>query len=100
MGKMKMKAIIEGKSRYSFKNDNGELVEGAKLFVTDGRVLNQENKVGKFTTEFKVPYAIFDQCEQVPGEYELSLEMKIGSTGEFSVNGVRYIGKNVEASTK
>lgn len=97
---IKQTVVIEGKSRYNFNNDQGENVKGAKLFVTDGQILSQENKVGKFTTEFKVPYEVFEQCHQVPGEYELSLTMKVGSEGQFSVNGVRYIGKNAEVATK
>lgn len=89
---------VEGKQRWNIPGENGQPATlGAKLFVTDGQLLNTTDKVGKFPTTFNVDYAIFDKVIQVPGKYELELSLKVGSKGQMAVSGVRYVGTETTA---
>lgn len=91
--KMKQTVVVKGKQRWDMPSENGGAnIRGGKIFVFDGETLADPNKVGEFHTSFPITYEEFEKFHQVPGTYELDMAMKVGSKGQFSVNGVRYVG--------
>lgn len=98
---MKMQFEVIGKQRWNMTDEqSGRQITGSKLFVTDGNMLNTPDKVGLFPTTFNVDYAVFDTIQHVPGTYELDLEMKVGSKGQFNVGGVRFVGDSKQDTAK
>lgn len=88
----KMELVVLAKSRYNFKNDNdGSTVKGAKIFV-EGYVEDNQDKEGMFPTEFAIDYDKYVLFPEVPAKYEVSMIMKPGSKGQFTINEIKLIG--------
>lgn len=89
----KVQLVVLGKKRHNFTNDAGELVKGAKVFIESYvEEEDSENKEGMFPTEFAIPYQNYEAFNTVPGTYEVTMYMKAGSKGQFSIKDVKYIG--------
>lgn len=88
---------IKGKQRWNMTDETtGDQIKGAKIFLSDGEILNTPDKVGEFDTSFSVPYETFEQITVVPGDYEIDFAMKVGSKSQFTVSGVTYVGDEIK----
>lgn len=97
---MKQVMMINGAQRWNMVNEQGETIKGGRITVQDDQLLDTPDKKGKFDTPFNVPYEMYESLNHVPGLYELTLSMKVGSKGQFAVSGVRYVGDSKETSSK
>lgn len=92
---MKNQEVVSYATYHSFKNDEGQLVEGGKMFILGKRVDVSNDfgvKVGNPTGEFKVAKAVAEKvCEKGPGIYNVEYDVSINRD-----NAVVLIPKDVE----
>ncbi len=93
-----MRCLVLGARRYSFKDDDGDRVEGAKLhYLTldaiDGEDLDSDQR-GEIPFEVSAPFTVFDQLGEVPAFYDVDFRQRPGRGGRptLQVAGVSYLG--------
>lgn len=87
-----MRCLVLGARRYSFKDDDGQLVEGAKLhyLTLDGE--DEADSRGDIPLEVSAPIALFNDLQQLPGFYDIDFRQRPGRGGRptLQVAGVGF----------
>jgi hypothetical protein len=85
--------LVLNAKRYSFKNDDGELVEGTTLQYLDPEEEVQEaNRRGAEVLTITAPVDFFDQLHTLPGSYDLNFRQRPGKNGRptLAVTSARF----------
>lgn len=80
-----------GARRYSFRDDDGARVEGAKLhyLTLDGAPDGDIDEKGEIPFEVSAPLAVFDQLGEVPAFYEVDFRQRPGRGGRPTLQAAR-----------
>ncbi|MCX7746595.1 MAG: hypothetical protein N2645_06875 [Clostridia bacterium] len=80
-----MEALVLGVKRYSFVNDDGEKVEGAKIAYLDdleGTFFQTNDLKGIFPLTVSAPVGAFDHFSKLPAFYDLDFRQRPDSKGK------------------
>lgn len=91
-----MRCLVLGARRYSFKDDDGALVEGAKLhyLTLDGELDGSTDEIGEIPFEVSIPRDVFAQLREAPAFYDVDFRQRPGRGGRPTLQaaGVSYQG--------
>ncbi len=93
-----MRCLVLGARRYSFKSDDGDQVEGAKLhYLTLDAIEGEDagdDQRGEIPFEVSAPFTVFDQLGEVPAYYDVDFRQRPGRGGRPTLQaaGVSYMG--------
>jgi len=86
-----------GARRYSFKDDDGQRVEGATLhyLTLDGSQDGTTDEVGEIPLAVSAPHSVFAQLTEVPAYYDVDFRQRPGRGGRPTLQaaGVSYLGE-------
>lgn len=86
--------LVLNAKRYSFKNDDGEQVEGTTLqYVEPGELVQEENRRGAEVLTLTAPVDFFNQLATLPGLYDLGFRQRPGKNGRptLTVTSARFL---------
>jgi len=87
--------LLLAAKRYSFKNDQGEQVEGTTLHYLDieGGPSNEASRVGFEPLTITAPLEVFESVQEVPALYSLDWRQRPGKNGRptLSVTGLKWL---------
>jgi len=86
--------LVLNAKRYSFKNDDGEQVEGTTLqYVEPGELVEEENRRGAEVLTITAPVDFFGQLHTLPGLYDLAFRQRPGKNGRptLTVTSARFL---------
>ena len=93
-----MRCLVLGVRRYSFKDDDGERVEGAKLHyltldASEDEDLDVDQR-GEIPFEVSAPLGLYDKLGEVPAFYDVDFRQRPGRGGRPTLQaaGVSYLG--------
>lgn len=90
MNLMKTQLQVTGRQRWDMEAENGQRIKGAKIFV-EAHVV-EENREGMFPTSFNLnSYDDYAKFHQIPGTYEVEMNMRAGSKGVFTIGEVKLL---------
>lgn len=95
--------LVLNAKRYSFKNDDGEQVEGTTLQYLDPTEDVQEvNRRGVEVLTITAPVDFFDQLHTMPGTYDLTFKQRPGKNGRptLAVTSARFLDSASLASAE
>lgn len=91
-----MRCLVLGARRYSFKDDDGSKVEGAKLhyLTLDASEDPDPDRVGEIPFEVSAPLSLFPELSEAPAYYDVEFRQRPGRGGRptLQVAGVSYQG--------
>lgn len=86
--------LVLNAKRYSFKNDDGEQVEGTTLqYLEPGELVAEENRRGAEVLTITAPVDFFGQLSTLPGLYDLNFRQRPGKNGRptLTVTSARFL---------
>lgn len=86
--------LVLNAKRYSFKNDDGEQVEGTTLqYLEPGELVDESNRRGAEVLTITAPVDFFDQLPTLPGVYDLGFRQRPGKNGRptLAVTSARFL---------
>jgi hypothetical protein len=96
---MKIPCIVLSVSPYSFRNDQGEMLQGVTIIymATDDLAPTKEDERGRkgySVAKANLSYDLLDKVDAVPGLYNLEIEMRMNRQlkGEMVVVDLNFIG--------
>lgn len=87
-----MQLKVYAKSKYDFVTDEGQNLKGAKIFVVD-KPVKEENKEGIFFTPFAVTDEVYNSLKTIPGLYDIDFSLKVGSKGQMTVEKIKFVSE-------
>lgn len=90
-----MKALVVGVKTYSFQNDQGQKIEGAKVSYLTSVASTKNNEVGYLPMQVSIPLTMVGQVKNVPALYDVKFDMVPGrnSKPEVIVSGFEYLNE-------
>ena len=90
-----MKALVVGVKSYSFQNEQGQKIEGAKVSYLTNLESTKNNEVGFLPMLVSIPLTMLGQVKNVPALYDIKFDMVPGrnSKPEFVVSGFDYLNE-------
>ena len=86
--------LVLNAKRYSFKNDDGEQVEGTTLqYLDPSEEVDEANRRGAEVLTITAPVKFFDELHTLPGLYELVFKQRPGKNGRptLTVTTARFL---------
>jgi hypothetical protein len=86
--------LVLNAKRYSFKNDDGEQVEGTTLqYLEPGELVAEANRRGADVMTITASVAFYDQLPTLPGVYDLGFKQRPGKNGRptLTVTSARFL---------
>lgn len=81
-----MQVLMVAASRYDFQDrETGQVIRGAKITYLSAGNPNNSNRKGVEVVTSSGPIELFGKVEQVPGYYDLSVELRPGPRGQATV---------------
>lgn len=90
-----MKALVVGVKSYSFQNEQGQKIEGAKVSYLTSLESTKNNEVGFLPMQVSIPLNMLSQVNNVPALYDVKFDMIPGRNGkpEVVVSGFEYLNE-------
>ena len=90
-----MKALVVGVKSYSFQNEQGQKIEGAKVSYLTSLESTKNNEVGFLPMQVSIPLNMLSQVNNVPALYDVKFDMIPGRNEkpEFVVSGFEYLNE-------
>jgi hypothetical protein len=86
--------LVLNAKRYSFKNDDGEQIEGTTLqYLEPGELVAEVNRRGADVMTITAPVDFYDQLSTLPGVYDLGFKQRPGKNGRptLTVTSARFL---------
>lgn len=90
-----MKALVVGVKTYSFQNEQGQKIEGARVSYLTNIQSTKSNEVGFLPMQTSVPLNMINQVSVVPGIYDIKFDMVPGRNNkpEVVVSGFEFLNQ-------
>ena len=94
------KVLVVGVKSYSFKNQDGQNIEGAKVSYLTDTPSHKTNEIGYLPIQASIPLSMLKSFTTIPGIYEVKYDMipgrnnkpEVTVAGFDLINEIDYLG--------
>lgn len=91
---MQKQVMVVAAKRYSFKNDQGQMVEGTKLHYLDLEQEQDKDTAGSIPASVSLKYEEFSEIGKLPAIYDFEFGIKLqGNKPVVKFVGMKYVSQ-------